>query len=109
MCKKIKCCDCSKKYSVTTLAKIYCILRTALTAWIKHPKFGREEKLFTLPQRRRKTRLNWGQFKQVEVWMQENPNITIKEMRIRIQEKLSLNVSKSIVHRSMQSWHTFES
>ena len=53
-------------------------------------KFGREEKLFAPPQRRRKTILNQSQLEQVEAWIQENPNITIKETRIRIQEKFGL-------------------
>ncbi|QKX02904.1 hypothetical protein GOY07_01585 [Wolbachia endosymbiont of Litomosoides sigmodontis] len=64
--KKIKCCNCSKKYSITALAKIYCISRTAFTAWIKYLKFEREEKLFVF-KHRRKTKLNCGKFKQVEV------------------------------------------
>ncbi|QKX03315.1 hypothetical protein GOY07_00870 [Wolbachia endosymbiont of Litomosoides sigmodontis] len=34
--------------------------------------------------------------------MQENPNITIKEIIIRIQKKFDLNVSKTTVHRNMQ-------
>ncbi|NUY39923.1 hypothetical protein GO684_04855 [Wolbachia endosymbiont of Litomosoides brasiliensis] len=42
---------------------------TALTAWIKHPKLGREEKLSALLQHRRRTRLNQSQFEQVEVWI----------------------------------------
>jgi hypothetical protein len=33
----------------------------------------------------------------------KNPNIAIKEMRIRIQEKFGLNNSKSTVHRYMQT------
>jgi transposase len=58
--------------------------------------------LFAPPQHRRKTILNQSQRKQIEVWIQENPNITIKEVRIRIQEKFGLNVSKSTVHRNMR-------
>ncbi|NUY39892.1 hypothetical protein GO684_04675, partial [Wolbachia endosymbiont of Litomosoides brasiliensis] len=34
-------------------------------------KLGREEKLFTPPQRRGRTRLNQSQFEQVEVWIQK--------------------------------------
>ncbi|NUY39799.1 hypothetical protein GO684_04065 [Wolbachia endosymbiont of Litomosoides brasiliensis] len=53
--------------------------KIASTAWTKHLKFRKEEKLFT-PQSRKKTRLNQSQFEQVEVWIQETHNITIKEM-----------------------------
>ncbi|EAL57748.1 hypothetical protein WwAna0304, partial [Wolbachia endosymbiont of Drosophila ananassae] len=34
--------------------------------------------------------MNQSQREQVEVWIEENPNITIKEMKIRIQEKFGL-------------------
>ncbi len=100
--KKLNAVIAAKKHSITAVAKICCISRTALTAWIKHLKFNREEKLFAPPQRRRKTRLNQSQREQVEAWIQENPNITIKEMRIKIQERFGLDISKSTVHRNMQ-------
>ncbi|WP_447933038.1 IS630 family transposase [Wolbachia endosymbiont of Dactylopius coccus] len=100
--KKLNAVIAAKKHSITAVAKIYCISRSALTSWIKLLKLGREEKLFAPPQRRRKTKLNQAQLQQVEAWVGENPNITIKEMRIRIQEKFGLNISKSTVHRYMQ-------
>ncbi|NUY39560.1 hypothetical protein GO684_02595 [Wolbachia endosymbiont of Litomosoides brasiliensis] len=42
--------------------------------------------------------MNQSQFEQVEVWIQGNLNITVKGIRIRIQEKFILNVSESTVH-----------
>ncbi|NUY39752.1 IS630 family transposase, partial [Wolbachia endosymbiont of Litomosoides brasiliensis] len=68
----------------------------------KVPKLEREEKLSASHQCHGKTKLDQSQFEQVEVWIQENPNITIKETRIRIQEKFGLNVNKTTVHRNMQ-------
>ncbi len=84
--KKLNAVIAAKKHSITAVAKIYCISRSALTSWIKLLKFGREEKLFAPPQRCRKTKLNQAQLRQIEEWIEENPNITIKEMRIRIQQ-----------------------
>ncbi|BAP00135.1 putative transposase [Wolbachia endosymbiont of Cimex lectularius] len=49
--KKLDAVIAAKKSSITAVAKIYCISRTALTIWIKHLKSGREEKLFAPPQR----------------------------------------------------------
>ncbi|NUY39879.1 hypothetical protein GO684_04600 [Wolbachia endosymbiont of Litomosoides brasiliensis] len=45
--------------------------------------------------------MNQSQFEQVEVWIQENPNITIKEMRTRIKEKFGSSVSRLTVHYNM--------
>ncbi|OAM06106.1 MAG: hypothetical protein TV41_04395 [Wolbachia endosymbiont of Dactylopius coccus] len=38
----------------------------------------------------------------IERWIEENPNITIKEAKIRILEEFGLNMGKSTVHREMQ-------
>ncbi|WP_410543075.1 IS630 family transposase [Wolbachia endosymbiont of Tetranychus urticae] len=100
--KKLNAVIAAKKHSITAVAKICCISRKAITTWIKHIKFGREEKLFAPPQRRRKTTLNQSQLERIELWIEENPNITIREMRIRIQERFGLNISKSAIHRNMQ-------
>lgn len=77
--KKLNAVIAAKRHSITSVAKICCISRKALTAWIKHLKFGRKEKLFAPPQRRRKIILNQSQLEQVEVQIQEDPNITIKD------------------------------
>lgn len=92
----------AKESSMTTVARVCKISRTALTEWIKHLKFKRAEKLFAPPERRRKSILNPSQRWQIEGWIEENPNITIKEAKIRILEEFGLNMSKSTVHREMQ-------
>lgn len=92
----------AKKHSISAVARVWCISRTALTEWIKHLKFGRTEKLFAPPERRRKSILNQSQREQIEMWVKENPNVTIKEAKIRILEAFGLNVGKSTVHREMQ-------
>ena len=92
----------AKESSITAVARICKISRTALTEWIKHLKFERIEKLFAPSERCRKTILNKVQRKQVEAWIQENPNITIKEVKIKILNEFGLNVSKSTAHREMQ-------
>ncbi|WP_189513902.1 helix-turn-helix domain-containing protein, partial [Streptomyces narbonensis] len=100
--KKLQAVIAGKESSISAVARICKISRTALTEWIKHLKFDRVEKLFAPPQRRRKTKLNQDQLQQIEAWIEEKHNITIKEMRIRIQEKFVLNISKSTVHRHMR-------
>ncbi|NUY39808.1 hypothetical protein GO684_04120 [Wolbachia endosymbiont of Litomosoides brasiliensis] len=53
--KKLDAVIAAKKRSITAIVKTCCISRTALTAWIKCLKFGREERLFAPHQCRRKT------------------------------------------------------
>lgn len=88
--KKLQAIIAAKESSISTVARVCKISRTALTEWIKHLKFGRIEKLFAPTKRRRKTILNQNQREQVEKWIQENPNITIKEVKIKILKEFSL-------------------
>jgi len=100
--KKLNAVIAAKESSISTVARICKISRTALTEWIKHLKFGRAEKLFAPTERRRKSILNSSQRGQIERWIEENPNITIKETKMRILEKFGLTMGKSTVHREMQ-------
>ncbi|NUY39406.1 hypothetical protein GO684_01650 [Wolbachia endosymbiont of Litomosoides brasiliensis] len=67
MLQKNKCCNCSKKAQYNSHSKNTLHFRTALTTWIKHLKFGREEKSFA----------PLNVVDKVEVWIQENLNITL--------------------------------
>ena len=100
--KKIQAVITAKKYSISEVARVWYISRTVLTEWIKHLKFGREERLFAPPERRRKSILNNIQRKQIEMWVKESPNITIKEVRLKIQKEFALNISKSTVHSEVK-------
>lgn len=100
--KKLQAVIAAKKYSISEVARVWCISRTALTEWIKHLKFGRVERLFVPPERRKKSILNQSQRKQIEMWVEKNPNITIKEVRLKIQKEFALNISKSTVHSEVQ-------
>lgn len=100
--KKLQAVIAAKKHSISEVARVCKISRTALTEWIKHLKFGRIEKLFAPPERRRKSILNQSQRGQIEMWIEENPNITIKEVKVKILEEFGLNISKSTVHSEMQ-------
>jgi transposase len=77
--KKLNAVIAAKKHSITAVAKIYCISRSALTSWIKLLKLGREEKLFAPPQRRRKTKLNQAQLQQVESWIEKKLILPLKK------------------------------
>ncbi len=78
--KKLQAVIAGKESSISAVARICKISRTALTEWIKHLKFGRVERLFSPSQRRRKSKLNKNQREQIEIWVERNPNITIKEV-----------------------------
>ncbi|KLT22346.1 putative transposase [Wolbachia endosymbiont of Armadillidium vulgare str. wVulC] len=100
--KKLQAVIAGKESSISAVARICKISRAALTEWIKHLKFSRAEKLLAPYQRRIKSKLNKNQREQIEIWVEKNPNITIKEVQIKISEEFGLNIGKSTVHREIQ-------
>jgi transposase len=92
----------AKKHGITHVAAVYDISPTTLTAWIKHIKQGRINKLYAPPERRRKSKLNDNQRQEIAAWIKDNSQLTIKAIRLKIEEKFGIKVSKSTVHREIK-------
>ncbi len=90
------------KHGITKVAKIYDISRTSLTEWIKHLKSRSIEKLKAPESRKRRTKLDNDQMENIKLWISKDPNITIKNVRIRIIELMGQKLSMSTVHRIMK-------
>ena len=90
------------KHGITKVAKIYDISRTSLTVWIKHLKSKSIEKLRAPESRKRRAKLDNDQMEIIRLWVSKDPNITIKNVRIRIIELMAQKLSMSSVHRIMK-------
>jgi len=91
----------ASKHSIAEVAKVYDISRGTLTQWIKHIKDSKLDKLKAPPERRKKTKLQASQVEEIEKWMEQDPNITINEVRLRIESVYDIQLGKSTVHRIM--------
>jgi transposase len=91
----------ASKHSIAEVSKVYDISRGTLTQWIKHIKDSKLDKLKAPPERRKKTKLQASQVEEIEKWMEHDPNITINEVRLRIDSVYEIQLGKSTVHRIM--------
>ena len=90
------------KHGISKVAKIYDISRTTLTSWIHHLKSQSIEKLKAPESRKRKTKLDNDQMEIIRLWISKDPNITIKNVKIGIEETMGQKLSLSTVHRIMK-------
>lgn len=102
MARKLNAVIAAKKHGISEVAKIYNITRTTLTSWIKHIKNDAIEKLKAPPERKKKSKINDLQRQQILEWIKANSQLTIKAIRIRIEESFDIKISKSTVHREIQ-------
>jgi transposase len=89
----------AKEYGITHVSKVFGITRTTLTSWIKLLKNGSSLDLEPKPKRPRKSLLSRPQIEIMKGWIETNSGITLNQLRIRIQEEMSVIISKSAIHK----------
>ena len=92
----------AKKHGITQVAKVYDITRTTLTSWIKHIKSNRIDRLNAPAERKKKSKLNNEQRKQIAEWIVADSQLTINAILIKIEQVFAISMSKSTVHREIQ-------
>lgn len=92
----------AKTKGITAVSEIYGITRTTLMSWIR--KFEKEstQGLSIKAGRGRKTKIGAESEPEIRKMIQENPNITIDELRIKITQKFSITLGRSTAHRLMK-------
>ena len=92
----------AKEHGITKTAIFFGISRGSLTSWIKHLKDSNIEKLMAPPSRKRKSILSESHLRQVAKWLQDNPQITIDQVKENIESHFQVKISRSTTHRVMQ-------
>lgn len=92
----------AKKHGISQVALIYGISRTTLTSWIKYIKSGQLNKLLAPPERKRKNKLNEAQRLEIAKWLKDDSQLTIKHVKLKIEEEFGIVISKSTVHRELK-------
>ena len=92
----------AKTKGITAVSEVYGITRTTLMSWIR--KFEKEstQGLSIKAGRGRKTKIGSESEPEIRKMIQENPNITIDELRIKITQKFGVTLGRSTVHRLMK-------
>ncbi len=92
----------ARKHGITEVAKVYGITRTTLTSWVKLIKQDKIERLNAPPERKRNSKLNDDQRRQILEWIKANSQLTINAIKIKIEQIFTVSLSKSTVHREIQ-------
>lgn len=93
----------AKKHGITKVAEVFNISRPTLFSWIKHVKEEHLERLTVAPGRGRKKKLTAEQTDNVKEWVKENSQLTIDQVKLLIFQEFNVLISRSSVHRIMQS------
>jgi transposase len=99
---KLKAIVAAKTHGISKVAEVFDITRKTLMSWIKDFKNQGSSRLLVQSGRGRKTKINNEQLKTIKKWINNNPNITIKELKLMIKEHFMLEISMMTVHRILK-------
>lgn len=99
---KLKAIIAAKRHGITQVSEIFDITRKSLMKWIKDFKNEGSEQLMVQGGRGRKVKINAQQLSIIELWINKNPNVTIKELKLMIEEHFTLEVSMATISRTLK-------
>ena len=84
-----------KDNDISKVAKIFAVSRNTLKNWAKNFDLYGIDGLRSKERKSRKPKLNETQRQQVKSWIDINPNLTLKELKLKISNEFSINISLS--------------
>lgn len=100
--KKVQAVMVAYKHGITKASEILEVSKSSIYYWSKELKEGEYENLINKSKHQDGLKLKKVHKEEMWKWLEESPNMTIKEVRIRLEEELGVQASKSTVHRAMQ-------
>ncbi len=89
----------ARTHGISKVASVYNVTNKTLTSWIRALKNGSWTDLLPKAKATRVVILNGSVGKVVQEWLNNDPNLTIKKIRLMVKKELKIRASKSTVHR----------
>ena len=84
-----------KDNDISKVAKIFGVSRNTLKNWARNFDLYGIDGLRSKERKSRRPKLNESQKQQVKSWIDINPNLTLKELKLKISKEFSINISLS--------------
>ena len=99
---KLKAILACKANSLTKVAKVFNINRGALSEWIKSVKTKGIDELFVKSGRGKKLIVSKEYYPIIKEWLQDNPNLTINNVKQMILERLHIKIGRTATYHLIQ-------
>lgn len=100
--RKLQAIKSAKEHDITLVAKIYGVSRLSIMNWIKDFESMGVEGLKIKEGRGRKAIVNSEEEEVIRKWLEKDNTITIKVLKLRIEEELGKKIGKTATHDLMK-------
>jgi transposase len=100
--RKLQAIKSSKEHGISTVSKIFGVSRVSIMSWIESfSKLG-PEGLKLKAGRGRKAKVSDDELKKIQIWINDDPNITIKKVILKIEEDFGKALSIGATHNLLK-------
>lgn len=99
---KLKAIIAAKTHGISEVAEVFNVTRKSLMKWINDFKEQGSPQLLIQSGRGRTPKISDAQLSTIKIWVNNNPNITIKELRLLVEQHFQLSVSMMTVYRILR-------
>lgn len=101
--KKLQAIISSHEHGIKKVSEVMNVSKASIYLWSKQLQRGDLEGLVNKSKHQDGIKIKKHHKESIKTWLEENPNLTIKEVRILLQDNFDIVVSKSSVHRVIQN------
>jgi transposase len=92
----------SKEHSIKHVSTILKVMPETLRSWVRRFAEGGAQGLEDKQRPGRKSSLTDEHTNAIKIWLEENNQTTIQDIRVKLSEKFNIQASKSSIHRTIK-------
>ena len=91
-----------KNNNITKVCDVFSISRNTIKRWVVNFDLYGVEGLIPRKRKSRDPKLSDVQKKEVKLWIEGNPNLTLKELKLRIQQEFFVNITQVGIWKNLK-------
>lgn len=91
-----------KNHSITKVCDVFSISRNTIKAWVKNFDLYGIDGLSPKERKSRKSKLSESQKEEIGLWIEGNPNLTLKELKLKISKEFEVNITQMGIWKNLK-------
>lgn len=91
-----------KNHSITKVCDVFSISRNTIKIWVKNFDLYGIDGLLPKERKSRKSKLSRNQKEEIRLWIEDNPNLTLKELKLKIGREFKVTISQMGIWKNLK-------
>lgn len=91
-----------KNNNITKVCDVFSISRNTIKRWVKDFDLYGIDGILPKKRKSREPKLNDTQKKEVKLWIESNPNLTLKELKLKIEQEFFVSITQMGIWKNLK-------